>query len=305
MTHCRPVTAPLLLLIALTRSLAATASDDACWLELTYGASQGFLSASTSLRFDDADIGALDELPESARDRKPLLPTTHEVRRVRAEFAAMRNKGSQTLWYDPESSRVLQIHRVSDGSSKSRAKLYRFLTNGVHRERREPLSRGDTDISAWTVTSQQLIDYPADRPPGLKVVNSAMLLAEAAAMARNNEARRTMLAFTDTQLFRVQLEARGIEQFAEKFTLKRNNKTSNIKGERRVMRIGIESQLLGDEDEDDPFTLLELEGDLSVLVDMELFLPVLVEGSWYRIGTIPAALESARMLPAGTAGCAD
>jgi len=305
-TRVIPALWALFLGVLSTTALASdgSGSGHSCWQSLAFGASRGFLSASITLDYESSEVDALTELPKDMPPRKAQLPISHDLKKITASFAAMRSKGEQQIWYDPNRTQVLQLHRTSIGSSRSRAKLYRFLTDGVYRERREPLEGSKDDLQSWTITSRQVVDYPQDRAKGLPVLNSSMLLGEAASMADANEARRTVLAFTDTQLFRVQLESRGIETYKAKFIINQDGEQQRIKGKRKVMRIGIEASLLGDDEEDKPFTLLELSGDLSILIDLEYGLPILVEGSWYRIGTIPAALEQASLLASTTPDCA-
>ena len=46
----------------------------------------------------------------------------------------------------------------------------------------------------------------------------------------------------------------------------------------------------------DPFTLFELDGELTIYVDTQYFLPLRIQGAWFRIGTVPVDLGAATQL---------
>jgi len=69
---------------------------------------------------------------------------------------------------------------------------------------------------------------------------------------------------------------------------------------RTAQRVSVMPRLLGNADEKEPFSLLELTGDLAIFIDVETGLPLRIQGTWLRVGTVPADLARAEMVP----GCA-
>lgn len=279
----------------------AAAADESCWRELRYVASNGWIGASSTLRYD-APVPAANVRLAAPAKGTALLPSGQQVARIRASLQAMRSTGELETWYDPQTLAVLQSRRVSHGKN-SRLKTLRFLGTGVWRERFEPAAGSDpADPARWQRGHANLIPYPAAATT--PVLTPIMLLGRATAMVRSGEKAQEHLVFTDTQLYRVRLIAAGPEPVDVDFSLAetthgRSGPADSIRGARKAQRIAVLPQLLGSSPEDEPFSLLELTGELAIFVDVDSGLPLRIEGSWLRLGTVPAELVQANVV----AGC--
>ena len=78
------------------------------------------------------------------------------------------------------------------------------------------------------------------------------------------------------------------------------NEQQRVRGPRVARRVAVVPRLLGDDPEKDPFSLLELTGDLAIYIDAETALPLRVQGSWLRVGSVPAELARAELEPGCT-----
>lgn len=283
----RPLVALLCLLLGAPLALA----DTRCWRELQFVASNGWIGASSTIRYEDPV--ARDELAPSPQG-EALQPGAGQVGKIHATFVAMSNIGKLDTWYDPQSAAVLQIRRLSQGKN-SRLKTHRFLRTGVWRERLEPAAGSDArDPAQWEARSAVLIPYPPSPERG-PVLSPVMLVARAAELVRGNGKMRDQLVFTDTQLYHVRLTTAPSENIEADFRLIENGKQRRVRGTRMAQRVSLVPRLLGSAPEDEAFSLLELSGDLAIFIDAETALPLRVQGSWLRVGTVPAELARAEL----------
>jgi hypothetical protein len=262
-----------------------------CWRELHFGVSNGWLGATTSLRYDTLPAAEARSALRSPPQGKPLPATGNSVRRIHVDLSALNSSGGMDIWYNVESSQVLQVERIGHGR-ESRMKLHRFMSGGVWRERLTPTS----DPQQWASGKRELLPYPANRPAKAPVLVPIMLLERAAHQARTSAARAPgYLVFTDRQLYDVTLQSRGVHSLAVDYQLKEGGRKRRIEQTVKVMQIELQPKLLGDQPEDDPFTLFELGGNLTIYVDLDRFLPVRIQGSRFGFGSIPANLTSATL----------
>jgi hypothetical protein len=206
----------------------------------------------------------------------------------------MSNTGELDTWFDPQTLGVLQSRRHSEGKN-SRLKTHRFLVNGVWRERLEP-----GDAARWTPRSAALIPYPAHPEAGAPVLTPVMLLARAAELVRAGRKASDQLVFTDTQLYHVRLAASPTDSIDVNLRLVVDGKERSVREPRQAQRVAVMPRLLGTAAEKEAFSLLELTGDLAIFIDTESGLPLRIQGTWLRVGTVPADLARAELLP----GCA-
>ena len=273
--------------VLMTLSLAAShaaAAVDTCWDSLTFAASRGFLSASIELQFQH---------PDPTSDMKASLSE------LRVDFKAMRSHGELAIQYQADTLNAPKRLRISHGRN-SRAKEHTVNDRSVVRERREQQGDNKRAIEDWPITSSNRFALPDAHATDAAVLSPTLLLIEAARMTARDEQTREVDVFTDKQLYRVRLERQPAEQMDVDLVLNSNGSKISLSGDRAVTRFRILPTLLNLEDEDEPFKLLELSGELSIAIDNAYLIPVLVEGSWFRIGRIPAALSEASLNNTGT-----
>jgi len=139
------------------------------------------------------------------------------------------------------------------------------------------------------------------RERGAPVITPVMLLARAAELVRAGRKVSDQLVFTDTQLYHVRLVTSPADSIDISFRLVVDGKERSVHEMRAVTACRRDARLLGTAEEKEAFSLLELTGDLAIFIDTENGLPLRIQGSWLRVGTVPADLTRAE-LGAGCAG---
>jgi len=290
----RRIAALLLVLVA----APAFAAGPQCWRELRFYASNGWVGASSTLRYDapvPVAQGGLSAPPQG----EALQPGGSMVARIHANFEALSNIGELDTWFDPQTLGVLQSRRLSQGKN-SRLKTHRFLAGGVWRERLEPSGQA-AGAGEWVTRSAALIPYPARaHAEADAVLTPVMLLARASELVRARRKVSDQLVFTDTQLYHVRLATAPPDGVDMSFRLIADGHQRHVREIRTAQRVSVMPRLLGNADEKEPFSLLELTGDLAIFIDVETGLPLRIQGTWLRVGTVPADLARAEMVP----GCA-
>jgi hypothetical protein len=100
---------------------------------------------------------------------------------------------------------------------------------------------------------------------------------------------------TDTQVYRVVLESRPDTVMQANVQLEPGANGAGIHGERTVRRVDVRPHLLGEAPEEEPFSLMELEGETALMIDRETGLPLQIQGRWMRVGTVTVPLTRARL----------
>ena len=278
----------------------AHAEPSRCWRELVFEAGNAWAAASSTLTFSDVPASKASATLLSSSERNYLQPRGDTVGLLNISLSAMQSSGEQQIWFDPQSGAALQSRRLGYGRD-SRIKVHRLLKDGVWRERRSPDGAGDTGTpDAWPLRSASLLPYPAGsvRDPVLMPV---MLLARASALAlREHPGKLDFPVFGDTRLHRVVLESRADTTMGVDLGITRDGKTERLTGNRTVRQVDLRPHLVGNEGEKEAFSLFELEGEMSVIVDRATGLPVQIRGEWMRVGTVPVTLTRATLAGACT-----
>ena len=131
-------------------------------------------------------------------------------------------------------------------------------------------------------------------------MDGAAYLARASELVRARRKVSDQLVFTDTQLYHVRLATAPPDGVDMSFRLIADGHQRHVREIRTAQRVSVMPRLLGNADEKEPFSLLELTGDLAIFIDVETGLPLRIQGTWLRVGTVPVDLARAEMVP----GCA-
>ena len=66
-------------------------------------------------------------------------------------------------------------------------------------------------------------------------------------------------------------------------------------GKRAVRRVDLRPHPVGSMDGNEAFSLLELEGEVALLIDLETGLPLRITGEWMRVGSVAVTLTQASL----------
>jgi len=275
-------------------SCQAWSTSPGCWREFDYAASNGWVAATTSIRYE-SNARPEDLLPITPTGQLRLQPAPSPLSRAHVSFKAMLSTGELDTWYAAETLAAYQSTRVSHGK-ESRAKIHRFLRTGVWRERRDPTAKPpQANLAQWNIRSAKLIPYPQDHQPNAAVLTPLLLLQRASELVSRNGESSEHLVFSDTQLYRVRLVAAPRENVEVNFRIEHGKNRQQLREARAARRVSLVPILLGQEAEDEPFSLLELSGDLALFIDTESGLPLRIQGTWLRVGTVPVNLTRAKL----------
>jgi hypothetical protein len=280
-------------LVLLCFPAAGRTDPSSCWEELVFTAGNNWATASSTLKYRQipAREAALSLMHPAVKNA--LQPQGQSVGVISVEFSAMRSQGEQQLWIDPVTGAALQSRRIGHGRD-SRLKLHRFLRSGVWRERRSPDETSPpSSPDTWPLRSATEITYPPEAQSH-PVIAPLMLLARASSLAlRARPGKLDEIVLGDTRLHRVVLESREDASAQVNLTVRTGAKEEQLSGTRAVRRVDLRPHLLGDGEDDEAFSLLELEGETTLTIDRATGLPLRIEGQWMRVGAVAVTLTQA------------
>ena len=101
--------------------------------------------------------------------------------------------------------------------------------------------------------------------------------------------------FHDGALYRVQLQSRGNEKHAVSYSLRSTGGQRQVSGPRRLERIALRIEPLDPKARLEDFELLELRGDITIQLDPDYRIPVMLSGSRSGLGSIIIRLTDASL----------
>ena len=284
------VLCPLLVVVALSAGASepppqATARELPVWEELRYSLKVFWVTAKSRLTLSVAE------------DNPDLW-----LLQMRSSVA--RNSKRMECLMESDSLRLVHRSRYSKGKKDSRVKNYHYERDRFVRERRVP-GDGASEPADWPVSSRQDIPLP-DAADGAVVTDShALLLLAARFLSEDSQTTPDIIVHTDFNFYRVSFRAGAATELTLKRTLKA--KPLSLKGTRTVLPVIVEAQALDGNPKSPDFTLLGLDGTVTIFFDEETGLPLAVQGRAPKIGEITLRLKGAtlREQNTGTEGHAE
>jgi len=212
---------------------------------------------------------------------------------LQVEESIAESRAQETQQITPGSGALLQRSRLTSGKN-SRLKEYRYAAGRVERIRREPDSSRDLPAAQWPVSSRRDVAYPVLEPGAVLSSMPALLLA-AGSVGETPGQTATVYVHGDLDFYRVQLSVVGEEQLEVDYSL--DGGQQRVKGERTVIVVGLQVDPVGTPLGDPEFSLLGLEGEVSILLDRQSRLPLQVRGRAPRIGETYINLVAADIQP--------
>ena len=208
-------------------------------------------------------------------------PPDQPLWQLSVESSAGSSSERLTALLRPADLAVFYKERLSKGKEQ-RQKSYRYGETGIQRTRRDPgPGEGERPASQWSRERRSLVDLTDEQrnaPP--LTLNYAVLLLASDPALRKPDGKRTIVVHTDHNLYRVELHNTGLESVESQALIDGRA----LVGTRSAHRLALRVTDVGQPRDDHDFSLLELGGDISILVDEEYGLPLLVRGEAPRIG---------------------
>jgi hypothetical protein len=274
----------------------ATGPSPPPWHRLHFAADSLAGSVTTTLTLSPAKMADVEArtFPESGDT--PEAFTASRVLQLQVDGEARTVlTGSTTrasVWFDADSSQVLLRERTSAGS-KGSSKIHRFGARGASRLRLEPADSRQALLPSaqWSKRSGKFFPYDMARAGCNSITVPAQLIY---AISRQPELT-PYCVFHDGALYRVQLQSRGNEKHAVSYSLRSTGGQRQVSGPRRLERIALRIEPLDPKARLEDFELLELRGDITIQVDPEYRIPVMLSGSRSGLGSIIIRLTDASL----------
>jgi hypothetical protein len=267
------------------------------WTSLRYAASRFGVKLSTTLELDRSSLEEMQAPPYSAFRNEPFQITADGVMRLdihaHAEMMLDSYNTEGRVWFAPGSLAVLQRDRLKPGPGGSR-KIYRFAGDGAFRMRLEPNSRdeGRQQPANWTKIKQSF--YPYDLlATGCSVVTSPELLLYRASSRDPVSGGIPHCVFVDDALYRAWLESRGEVPRPVDYVVKTGAVTHEVRGNRKTLKLSLRVEPITPGADPAAFELLELRGAISIYLDTDTRLPVLITGERAGAGELEVGLVEA------------
>jgi hypothetical protein len=230
----------------------------------------------------------------TARSRIELLdPASADGQwELRVSSSVPGNSEDVVLRFDPADGRVLERERLSQGKEDQRLKRFEYGEDRIVRERRAPDSESAVSPGEWPATSRQTLTYPpaADElivtNPYLLIILAQRLQAEQAGSAME------VLVHTDFNFYRARLTTGAGVSVDASFDVEG---IGTISGPRETNAVALRITPEGELADKDDFSLLGLHGNIIILFDRELGLPLQVRGEAPRVGAMEINLKAAHM----------
>lgn len=275
----------------------ATGPSPPPWHRLHFAADSLAGSVTTTLTLSPAKMADVEArtFPESGDT--PEAFTASRVLQLQVDGEARTVlTGSTTrasVWFDADSGQVLLRERTSAGS-KGSSKIHRFGARGASRLRLEPADSRQALLPSaqWSKRSGKFFPYDMARAGCNSITVPAQLIY---AISRQPELT-PYCVFHDGALYRVQLQSRGNEKHALSYSLRSTGGQRQVSGPRRLERIALRIEPLDPKARLEDFELLELRGDITIQVDPEYRIPVMLSGSRSGLGSIIIRLTDASLV---------
>jgi hypothetical protein len=289
-----------LVLIVLSVSYPAVADSSfdpqrVRWTTLDFSASKFLLTARASVSTRTLPASETAGQLATTPIGRPVTPGS-EVTEIIYRASGFGMESVTTLWMDPSSGSTLQQIQEDQGN-RQRQRTYRFTDVGAYHYTRRPADSRQKSLPAsqWTDLSQGMRAY-SPSTPSQPVTTATVLLwmASAAELSRSGD-RLEALTFSRRHLNRVTLQVTGQRTVNVDFT-----EQDPVSGSSR-RRASVDALVLklsatpadAQPDDEEPFELLGLHGDLELLLDPRTRVPLQLRGQVKIIGQVTIRLRRA------------
>jgi hypothetical protein len=201
--------------------------------------------------------------------------------RLTASSSVASNSEDVTLDLTGAEGKALYRSRLSKGKEQ-RLKTYDFLQTHIERVRRDPPPKTKLPPSEWPVSSRKDIAYPPEAAD--KVVTDAYALLELAGRFQASDAEAAdVIVNTEFNFYQVRMTRSNDEPDIE-VSYEVEGTRAAVTGKRNTSAVALEVAPVGDQPDKYDFSLLGLNGDITILFDADTGLPLQLSGTAPRIG---------------------
>lgn len=279
---------------AVFASQAASPSLDAGdigWSRATYRARKFFVTANADVKLAVVPSASIEN-DLLAPDAPALLNPTASTARLTYLADAMGRETDTTLLMRPASAQILQYRTLEAGK---RLRTYRYLEAGFYRQTWRPLdSEKKQAPDRWTDVSSGQYSY-GDDPENLAVIDPlGLLYIVSAAELETVSADLEFLAYDDDRFSRIVISFAELSPIAVDFTISTGSGERRCEGKVMARHVLLKASPYGAGTEA-RFDFLGLQGDLSVYIEPETKLPLVIAGQAKVVGDLQIKLRSAEL----------
>jgi hypothetical protein len=201
--------------------------------------------------------------------------------RLTASSSVASNSEDVTLDLTGAEGKALYRSRLSKGKEQ-RLKTYDFLQTHIERVRRDPPPKTKLPPSEWPVSSRKDIAYPPEAAD--KVVTDAYALLDLAGRFQASDAETAeVIVNTEFNFYQIRMTRSNDEPDIE-VSYEVEGTRAAVTGKRNTSAVALEVAPVGDQPDKYDFSLLGLNGDITILFDADTGLPLQLSGTAPRIG---------------------
>jgi hypothetical protein len=226
----------------------------------------------------------------TARSRVTINPKPDDPRNwlLTATSSVASNAEEVQIELEANSGRALHRSRLSRGKQQ-RYKSYQFLPDHILRERREPGDNPAREPAQWPLSSSRNTPYPA-AAEGLVVTDAYALLYLAGRFVHSPQEHTEVVVNTDANFYRVRM-THGKDSAVE-VDYQITGQHSPVTGERESSEVILSIRAVGAAPDKPDFSLLGLNGEITLQLDRVSGLPLLLRGTAPRVGATEIKLRA-------------
>lgn len=209
---------------------------------------------------------------------------------IRASSSVVSNAEEVRLTLLADSGSTIERSRLSSGKNQ-RLKTYTYRPDSILRERREPDKNSQADTSEWPISSRRTLRYPPELGQ-LAVADAYALLPLAGRFLQSGGDTMEIAVHTDLNFYRVILHRGETSEIEVNY---RRNGGEQVTGTQQTIQVRLQVSPLGPSEDKADFSLLGLNGDISLLFAADSGLPLQLQGTAPRIGKTSIELKSATL----------
>ena len=268
------------------------------WSQLRLGASRLGLSVSADIslqRLQDAAASHDLVVPDKGR---PVVSHHGDAMVIVFHTKSPGTELKTSLWLDGQNGAVLQRSRHVMTRGDERQKIDRYAHDGLFSIRKKPRpNEAGKPVAQWTDISRKFIAFPSilfddavvSEPSALIYITSVLNLQKPGDQVE-------ILAYFDDHLHVVTIELEGVEAVETDFLLRQGNTSKKVKGRREALRYALWAHALAASLGRSRLRLNGLGGDLKLLIDRYMHVPLELRGSVRLLGEMTLHLKKVKLL---------
>jgi hypothetical protein len=201
--------------------------------------------------------------------------------RLTASSSVASNSEEVTLDLTAADGKALYRSRLSKGKEQ-RYKAYDFQPTHIERVRRDPPPNTELPPGEWPVSSRKDIVYPQEAA-GKAVTDAYALLALAGRFLASGAEAAEVIVNTEFNFYQVRMTPSN-DKPGIQVNYQLDDTQPAVTGMRNTRGVALTVRPVGDQPDKPDFSLLGLNGDISILFDEDTDLPLQLRGTAPRIG---------------------